>query len=61
MRPGVDFSRSLLSEAVAEADSELEVLCGVAGARRVAEENTGGRVADADYCVASVEADDRAR
>jgi hypothetical protein len=44
------------SEAVAEADAELEAVCGVARARRVAEEDADGRVADADYCVAGVEA-----
>ena len=57
----VDSYRPVLSEAVTEADTELEVLCGVASDQRVAEEDAGGRVADVDDCVASVDADDRAR
>jgi hypothetical protein len=48
--PVCRWTSKLTSEAVAEADAQLEVLCGVAGGRRVAEEEAAGaRGADADY------------
>src|SRR5215470_17597167 len=47
----VECSKSLLLEAVAETEAELEVVCRVAGSRRGAEEDSGSRVADADDCV----------
>ena len=52
-------SSRLWSESVSEAKTELEILCGVAGARRFAKENARRSRPDVDYRVASVEADDR--
>src|SRR5215467_6388735 len=56
----VPTAQILLLESITEADAELEVVCCVDGSQR-STENAGCRIADADYCVVSVKAYDRAR